>query len=67
MRTIEEIRTELNARRGDWPAICRATGLAYHTLTKFAQGRIKEMRHSKLTSLSAHFDAEPRNPCPKVA
>ena len=55
MDTITEIRAQLDARRGEWPAICRATGLNYHWLTKFAQGRIADPSSTKITRLSGHL------------
>jgi len=50
--TLETIRGELNARKGQWPAICERTGLDYSWLQKFAQGRIKNPGYGKIDSLS---------------
>lgn len=59
MSTVTQIRTSLQARKGDWPAICSHTGLSYWWLTKFAQGRIREPGLSKIERLQAYIDAHP--------
>lgn len=61
MGTITQIRTELHARKGDWPVLCKATGLSYWWLTKFAQGHIREPGLSKIERLQAYFIAHPRD------
>lgn len=60
------VRTELVARKGDWPAICEKTGLSYWWLIKFAQGRIGNPGVLKLEMLQTHFDANPRQILPTV-
>lgn len=42
MRTPIQLRvkTKLNARRGDWPAISEQSGVSYSWIEKFANGRI---------------------------
>ena len=52
--------TELAARRGQWPALCRATGLDYDWMTKLAQGRITDPGVRKIQRLADHFAANPR-------
>jgi hypothetical protein len=46
---------ELAARRGQWPSICRATGLDYDWLTKLAQGRISDPGVRKIQRLAVYF------------
>ena len=53
--TIEE----LSRRRGQWPAICRSTGLDYHWLTKLAQGRINDPGIKKIQRLADFFNGQP--------
>lgn len=60
MDTLTQIRNELQPRRGDWPAICTATGLSYWWLTKLAQGRIREPGLSKIERLQGYFAEHPR-------
>lgn len=60
MGSIPSVKAQLDARRGDWPAICQATGLNYHWLVKFAQGRIAEPGATKLAKLAAHLRASDR-------
>jgi hypothetical protein len=60
MSLVTTIRSELVARKGEWPTVCRQTNLSYWWLTKFAQGRIENPGIRKLETLQAHFDAHPR-------
>jgi hypothetical protein len=60
MSLITTIRSELVARKGEWPTVCRQTNLSYWWVTKFAQGRIENPGVRKLETLQAHFDAHPR-------
>ena len=60
MSLVATVRTELLARKGDWPAICTQTQLSYWWLTKFAQGRIDNPGVLKLEKLQEHFEAHPR-------
>lgn len=57
-------RAELNARKGDWPAICRELDLSYWWVTKFAQGRIPEAGVTKVEKLHDYFAAHPRTEHP---
>ncbi|CAN7399415.1 hypothetical protein [Paraburkholderia terricola] len=59
MSLVTTLRSELNARKGDWPAVCRQTNLSYWWMTKFAQGRIENPGIRKLETLQAHFEAHP--------
>lgn len=45
----------LAERKGQWPAICRATGLDYDWLTKLAQGRISDPGVRKIQQLHDHL------------
>lgn len=47
--------TELRARRGRRPSICRETGLDYDWLTKLAQGRIADPGGRKIQRLADYF------------
>jgi hypothetical protein len=62
MDTCSQVRTALQSRRGDWPALCEATGLSYWWVTKFAQGRIREPGLSKIEKLQAYFAKHPLPP-----
>ena len=53
---LEQTLDELARRRGQWPAICRATGLDYDWLTKLAQGRIADPGVRKIQRLSDFFE-----------
>lgn len=59
MSLVMTVRTELLARKGDWPEMCRQTGISYWWLTKFAQGRIDNPGVVKLERLVEHFAAHP--------
>lgn len=59
MDTVTHLRAQLRQHRGDWPAMCRATGLSYWWLTKFAQGRIAEPGLSKIEKLQVYFANHP--------
>lgn len=59
MDTAHDIRTALQARRGNWPEICARTGLSYWWVTKFAQGRIADPGLSKIQKLTADFAEHP--------
>lgn len=51
---VETARDYLNANKGQWPTIAKATGWPYFSLQKFADGRIKEPGYSKLKALQAY-------------
>lgn len=52
---LQQTLDELARRRGQWPAICRATGLDYDWLTKLAQGRIADPGVRKIQRLNDFF------------
>ena len=58
--TIQSARIELTARKGEWPTICRATGLTYWWVTKFAQGKIVEPGVTRIEKLLTYFSDHPR-------
>lgn len=60
MSLVSTVRTELAARKGDWPAMCKELDISYWWLIKFAQGRIDNPGVLKLEKLQAHFEANPR-------
>ncbi|AOI70857.1 hypothetical protein [Burkholderia ubonensis] len=60
MSLITLVKTELLARKGEWPRICSETGVSYWWLTKFAQGRIDNPGVLVLEKLQKHFEADPR-------
>ncbi|PVX77194.1 hypothetical protein [Paraburkholderia unamae] len=60
MSLVLSVRAELNARKGEWPAICKRTGLSYWWLIKYAQGRIDNPGVLKLEKLMEHFESNPR-------
>ena len=39
MNTVEQLRQDLNRRRGDWIRIAASTGLSYWTILRIANGR----------------------------
>ncbi|MBK1725698.1 hypothetical protein [Halorhodospira neutriphila] len=53
--TIEDIRAELQRRRGTWVRLSEETGIGYHWLTKFAQGRISNPGYQKVAELKARL------------
>lgn len=59
MDTVTSLRTELQARKGDWPLICQKAGLSYHWVTKFAQGKIAEPGLRKVESLQRYIAENP--------
>ena len=52
---LEFVLAELDRRRGHWPEIAAASGVAYHTLTKIAYGKIREPGTSKIEALAKYF------------
>lgn len=45
----------LELRRGQWMAVCNATGLSYSWLTKLAQGQITNPTIQRLQALHDHL------------
>lgn len=67
MDTISGLRAQLNARKGEWPALCIEAGLSYWWLIKFAQGRIREPGLLKIERLQDVLGAEPTGEEPDSA
>lgn len=59
MDTITSIRSALNRRKGEWPTMCKATGLSYGWITKFAQGKIADPGIRKAEKVQAYMAAHP--------
>jgi hypothetical protein len=57
MSLVTVVKTELLARKGEWPRISRETGISYWWLIKFAQGRIPNPGVLVLEKLQKHFNA----------
>jgi len=57
--TVQKVRDLLNARKGEWPSICKQTGLGYSWLTKFAQGRIPSPGVGRIEKLSQFLEPNP--------
>lgn len=56
MQSIHEfVLSELDARKGHWPAVARASGVPYGTLKKIAQGDTKSPRIGSLEKLAAYL------------
>ena len=53
---LEFVLTELNARKGRWPDICKALpSIQYSWLTKLAQGKIPAPGVQKIQILADYF------------
>lgn len=59
MDTISILRSNLQRRKGDWPSMCRDTGLSYGWVTKFAQGKICEPGLRKVEALQRYIADNP--------
>lgn len=59
MDTITGLRQDLGRRKGDWPSMCKTTGLSYGWVTKFAQGKIAEPGLRKVEALQRYIAANP--------
>lgn len=47
--------SELQARKGQWPAICKATGIDYSWMSKLAREDIPEPGVKKVQRLADYF------------
>jgi len=56
MIKTNELRDRLNARKGDWRLLVKATSLNYWWVTKFAQGTIREPGLNKAGELLDWLD-----------
>jgi hypothetical protein len=59
MSLVQTVRTEIQARKGDWPKICTDLDISYWWLTKFAQGRIENPGVRHLEALQKYFAETP--------
>jgi transcriptional regulator with XRE-family HTH domain len=55
---LEFVKGRLTAAKGQWPTICRETGLRYSWLSKFAQDRIPNPGITKIQRLADYFQRE---------
>lgn len=56
----EFVLSELEARKGTWPAIAESTGLSRRTIEKIARREIKDPGVSHIEALARHFQEAPR-------
>lgn len=54
MDQTEQAREYAQAMRGEWARLSADTGLGYHWLGKFAQGKIRFPAYNKIDLLIAH-------------
>ena len=52
---LDYVRRKLQENRGKWPAIAVKADVPYDTITKIAQGQIKDPGVSKVQRLANHF------------
>jgi hypothetical protein len=57
MTSLDQLRTDLLARRGTWPAIKAHTGLSYSWISKFAHNKIPSPRVISIDKLMAALEA----------
>lgn len=50
---------KLDAAKGKWREISMDSGVSYHTLTKVAQGRVKNPRVATVEALAKYFASPP--------
>lgn len=55
---LQSVLEELQARKGQWPALARQAGVDYSWLTKLAQGRIRDPGVVKIQRLADVMAAE---------
>lgn len=52
---LEYLKSKLDASRGQWPAISKATGVPYFTITNLVQGKVEDPRLSTVQRLIDYF------------
>lgn len=52
---LEYVKNKLDESRGDWPAISKATGVPYFTITNLVQGKVEDPRISTVQRLTDYF------------
>lgn len=62
MTTVQSLRSRLQDRRGQWPAIAASAGLSYWWVMKVGQGQIKEPGLTKVERLVAELDRRDEQP-----
>lgn len=55
---LDYLKAKLEASRGQWPAISKATGVPYFTITNLAQGKVEDPRLSTAQRLIDYFREE---------
>lgn len=58
---LEYLKSKLEASRGQWPAISKATGVPYFTITNLAQGKVEDPRLSTVQPLIDYFREDDRD------
>lgn len=64
---LEFLKAELEAARGTWPEIAKATGVPYFTITNLIQGKVEDPRLSTVQPLVDYFQSLPKARKPKAA
>lgn len=54
----ETVRERVNAAKGQWPVICKETGLGYSWLSKFAADRIPSPAWKRIQALAEYFQKQ---------
>lgn len=67
MSLLFNTREALNARKGHWPEIAKATGISYSWLCKFGQGQYRNPAISYVERLSVYFESHPVSPAGRRA
>lgn len=52
---LDYLKNKLEASRGQWPAISKATGVPYFTITNLVQGKVEDPRLSTIQRLIDYF------------
>ena len=54
-KLLDYVRNQLESARGRWPAISKATGVPYFTITNLVQGKVEDPRLSTIQPLIDYF------------
>ena len=57
--SLQYVVKKLDAAKGKWREISIDSGVSYHTLTKVAQGRVKNPRIATVEALARYFSNPP--------
>ncbi len=52
---IDQVKASLESTKGEWPSVCRDTGIGYSWLTKFAQGKIPKPGYKQIETLRVYL------------